>query len=212
MLKILHRVPLAAVLAFSIVGYGAARADITEKLRPNGGPSPMDHALAECRLPEAGAPIAALSVGGQTPRIYEMPSQYAMVVLDLLAPPPRDSGFYKVRKLPLLPDGGIWEPDLCGPMETVFMRIPADGKRMGTATLRLRPSLDLAAKYPAFGAKLAASGRVVRTTPKRFAAFRTFPNDEQILREALADHPLVQSDKTMWTMPGYIFVPLKPAT
>ena len=206
-----YRYALLGVLsALSITTGGAALADITEKLRP-GFPPPKEHPTPECRLPALGEPLEALRVGEHTPRAMEMTPQYVIVLLDLKVAPSQDGTLaYDVRKLPDLPGGGVWFPDLCGAIETQRMRIPPEGERLGVAGLRMRPSLDLAERYPKFGAELAASGRTVRTKPKRrYAAFRAFENDEQILRDALLDNSLVAADRSLWTMPGLILIPLR---
>lgn len=200
---------LCAVLAMSATG--ASAADITDRLRPSQTELPAPHALAECHLPAFGEPIPALEVNGQIPKRLDLPPQYVIVLLALFVSPTQaDDTFLDARELPLLPDGGIVEADWCSAIETQKMVLPDVGERFGIVGLRLRPSLDLAARYPTFGPRLAESGRVVRTKPKTFAAYRTFPGDEEILREALNGNPLVTGGTTMWTMPGLILVPYQP--
>lgn len=202
---------VAAVIAALTLGLtGTAEADLSEKLRPLTGQAEPLHPLAECRLPTLGEPIEALRVEGNTPRRLDMPSQFVLVVLSLsLKSEDQGDLQFDTRPLPLLPNGGVNEADLCGPLETQKLRIPESGERLGVVSLRMRPSLDLATAYPAFGTALDKSGRTVRTKSKSFAAFTAFPNDEKILRRALLDHPLVQAESSLWTLPGLILVPLK---
>jgi len=189
---------------------GAAHADLSEKLRPLTGQAEPLHPNEECHLPELGDPIEALRVDGRTPRRLDLPPQFVLVVISLNV---KDSGTdaleFDVRSLPSLPEGGVNEPDLCGPLETQKLRIPDVGERIGVVSLRMRPSLDLATAYPAFGEALDKSGQTLWTKPKSFAAFSVFSNDEKILRDALTDHPLVKSDSSLWTLPGLTLVPLK---
>ncbi len=198
---------VAAVCALCISSI--AHADLTDKLRPDAGKSFPQHPLPECQLPELGEAIEALTVEGHTPNRLELPPLYGLVLLSMTVDSYDDGELiFAVDRLPLLPDGGLRPIDLCGPLETQRMRVPAVGDRAGIIGLRMRPSLDLAAAYPTFGAGLAESSRAVRTKPKTFAAFKTFPNDEKILRDALLDHPMIESDRNIWTMPGLILLPL----
>lgn len=190
------------------IASAAASDDVTENFRPTGTFSGFSgSASAECQLPAFGDPIDALSVNGETPRQLTMPPQYMLVMLALFLDE-SERGF-RPEILPQLPENGIEGPDLCGPLETLKMDLPAMGERFGTISLRMHPSLDLAATYPTFGAELTQSGRVVRTSTRDFAVFDTFENDEEVLRDALNEHPMIKEGSSFWTMPGLILVPLK---
>jgi len=183
--------------------------DFSSLLRPNGqsrySPKP------ECALPELGAPIETMSVEGRTPFRMDMPPQYFLVSLELMSEGDDTNGLMNrsTRQLPNLPNGGIKAEHICSGLESQKFNVPDAGRRAGLVSLRLLPSLDLAANYPKFGEALAKSDRTVRSKPRRFAAFRAFEDDEVTLRKALSDHPMVKAESSIWTLPGWILIPLR---
>jgi len=184
-------------------------ADISDMLRPDkkGRFSAKD----VCKLPDLGAPIAELTVAAQTPRLLDLPPQNMFVMGDLMSEGKGDDGAgnLSMRALPRLPGNGIEDPHICSSIETQRVKIQDAGTRTGTIGLRLLPEVDLAAAYPSFGASVEKSGRMVRTKPKRFAAFKTFKNDDAQLRKALADNPMIDEKSSFWSIPGWTLVPLK---
>jgi len=182
--------------------------DFSSVLRPNGQSrfSPK----VECALPESGPPIESMRVGGRTPIRMELPSQYFLTSLELMSEGngPKNLMQKSIWQLPNLPDGGIRAEHICSGLESQKFKVPEAGRRAGLVALRLLPSLDLATNYPGFGEALSRSGRTVRTKPRSFAAYRAFKDDEATLRRELANHPLVKTNSSIWTLPGWILVPL----
>ena len=182
--------------------------DISDLLRPdNKGTFSEKEA---CKLPELSVPIAELTVAGRTPLLVELPPQKIFVVSDLMSEGKGENGAsnFSLRGLPTLPENGIEDPHICSSLETQRVNIQDAGTRGGTIALRLLPDIDLATAYPKFGASVEKSGRMVQTKTKRFAAFKTFENDEAQLRKALAGNPMVNDSLSFWTIPGWTFVPL----
>jgi len=165
----------------------------------------------ECALPSFGESIPDMETAGQIPRRLDMPAQQILIGLDLMSEGKGENGAanFSARQAPNLPDGGIDAKHICSGMEAQRVTIPEMGNRGGSSSLRLLPALDLAKAYPKFGAQIQKSGRMTRTKPRRFAAFKAFENDEAVLRKALASHPKVNAESFIWTLPGLILVPLK---
>jgi len=182
--------------------------DISSLLRPD--QKSKFEPKAACELPKFGAPIKDLKVAGQIPHRLDLPPQNILVGLDLTSEGKGDNGAgnFSIRQLPNLPDGGIQPQHICSGIETQRVVLQEAGKRAGTMGTRILPSIDLQKSYPKTGQQIEKSGRFIQTKSKRFAAYKTFDNDEAILRSALSNHPMVNKETSIWTMPGWILMPL----